>query len=62
MEQEPTYVGIDVAKARTREEAGEARVDVLEYDLSRVETGVCGATAAGEAETPTQSVSGCRVD
>ena len=45
---------------RTREEACEARVDVLGRDLGAAETGACSATPAGEAETPTQSGSGCR--
>ena len=41
-------------------EAGEARVDVLGCDLGAAETGACSATPAGEAETRTQSGSGCR--
>ena len=45
---------------RTCKEASEARVDVLGCDLGAVETGACSATPAGEAETPTQSGSGCR--
>ena len=45
---------------RTREEAREARVDVLGCDLGAVETGACSAAPAGEAKTPTQSGSGCR--
>ena len=40
-------------------EAGEARVDVLGRDLGTAETGACSAAPAGEAETPTQSGSGC---
>ena len=36
---------------RTREEASEARVDVLGCDSGAVETGACSATPAGEAET-----------
>ena len=46
---------------RTREEAREARLDVLGCDLGAAETGACSATPAGEAETPTQSGSGCSV-
>ena len=45
---------------RTREEASEARVDVLGSDSGAAETGACSATPAGEAETPTQSGSGGR--
>ena len=45
---------------RTREEAREARVDVLGCCFGAAETGACSATPAGEAETPTQSGSGCR--
>ena len=45
---------------RTCKEAREARVDVLGCDLGAVETGACSAAQAGEAETPTQSGSGCR--
>ena len=45
---------------RTREEAREARVDVLGCCFETAETGACSATPAGEAETPTQSGSGCR--
>ena len=45
---------------RTREEACEARVDVLGSDSGAAETGACSAASAGEAETPTQSGSGCR--
>ena len=45
---------------RTREEASEARVDVLGSDSGATETGACSATPAGEAETPTQSGSGGR--
>ena len=44
---------------RTREEAREARVDVLGCCFETAETGPCSATPAGEAETPTQSGSGC---
>ena len=44
---------------RTCKEASEARVDVLEGGLGAVETGACSATPAGEAETYTQSGSGC---
>ena len=40
---------------RTREEASEARVDVLGCCFETAETGACSATPAGEAETPTQS-------
>ena len=43
---------------RTREEAREARLDVLGCDLGAAETGACSAAPAGEAET-TQSGSGC---
>ena len=43
---------------RTREEAREARVDVLGSDSGAAETGACSAAPAGEAETPTQSGSG----
>ena len=39
----------------------EARLDVLGCDLGAAETGACSATPAGEAETPTQSGSGCSV-
>ena len=46
---------------RTREEAREARLDVLGCDLGAAETGACSAAPAGEAETQTQSGSGCRV-
>ena len=46
---------------RTCKEADEARVDVLGRDLGTVETGACSTTPAGEAETWTQSGSGCRV-
>ena len=45
---------------RTREETCEARVDVLGRDSGTAETGACSAAPAGEAETPTQSGSGCR--
>ena len=45
---------------RTREEAREARVDVLGRGIGAAETGACSAAPAGEAETPTQSGSGCR--
>ena len=45
---------------RTCKEAGEARVDVLGCGLGAAETGACSAAPAGEAETPTQSGSGCR--
>ena len=45
---------------RTREEASEARMDVLGRGIGTAETGACSATPAGEAETPTQSGSGCR--
>ena len=45
---------------RTCKEASEARVDVLGCDLGAAETGACSAVPAGEAETPTQSGSGCR--
>ena len=45
---------------RTREEASEARVDVLGCDFGAAETGACSAASAGEAETPTQSGPGCR--
>ena len=45
---------------RTREEACEARVDVLGCCFGAAETGACSAAPAGEAETPTQSGSGCR--
>ena len=38
---------------RTREEASEARVDVLGCGIGTVETGACSAIPAGEAETPT---------
>ena len=43
---------------RTREEASEARVDVLGSDLGTAETGACSATLAGEAATRLQSGSG----
>ena len=45
---------------RTREEAREARVDVLGRGIGAAETGACSAAPAGEAETPTQSGSSCR--
>ena len=45
---------------RTCKEASEARVDVLGCDFGAAETGACSAAPAGEAETPTQSGSGCR--
>ena len=45
---------------RTCKEASEARMDVLGRDLGTTETGACSATPTGEAETPTQSGSGCR--
>ena len=45
---------------RTREEAREARMDVLGRGIWTAETGACSAASAGEAETPTQSGSGCR--
>ena len=45
---------------RTREEASEARVDVLGCCFETAETGACSAAPAGEAETPTQSGSGFR--
>ena len=41
-----------------REEASEARVDLLGCDLGTVETGACSATPAGKACTRTQSGSG----
>ena len=44
---------------RTCKEAGEARVDVLGWGIGTAETGACSATPAGEAETQTQSGSGC---
>ena len=40
---------------RTREEASEARVNVLGCDSGATETGAGSAAPAGEAETPTQS-------
>ena len=45
---------------RTREEAREARMDVLGRGIGATETGACSAAPAGEAETPTQSGPGCR--
>ena len=45
---------------RTREETCEARMDVLGCGIGAAETGACSAASAGEAETPTQSGSGCR--
>ena len=45
---------------RTCKEAREARLDVLGCDLGAAETGACSAAPAGEAETQTQSGSGCR--
>ena len=45
---------------RTREEAREARMDVLGRGIWTAETGACSAASAGEAETPTQSGPGCR--
>ena len=45
---------------RTCREAGEARVDVLGCGSGTAETGACSAAPAGEAETRTQSGSGCR--
>ena len=45
---------------RTREEAREARMDVLGRGIGAAETGACSAAPAGEAETQTQSGSGCR--
>ena len=45
---------------RTREEASEARVDVLGCCFGTAETGACSAAPAGKAETRTQSGSGCR--
>ena len=45
---------------RTREETREARVDVLGCGIGAAETGACSAAPAGEAETRTQSGSGCR--
>ena len=47
---------------RTCKEAGEARVDVLGSGSGTAETGACSAAPAGEAETRTQSGSGCRAD
>ena len=44
---------------RTREEAREARVDVLGCCFGTAETGACSAAPAGEAETQTQSGLGC---
>ena len=44
---------------RTREEAREARMDVLGCCFETAETGACSATPAGEAETQTQSGLGC---
>ena len=44
---------------RTRKEAREARVDVLGCGIGAAETGACSATPTGEAETQTQSRSGC---
>ena len=44
---------------RTREEAGEARVDLLGCGLGAAETGACSATPAGEAATRTQSGPDC---
>ena len=47
---------------RTCKEAGEARVDLLGCGSGAVETGACSAAPAGEAETQTQSGSGCLFD
>ena len=44
---------------RTCKETGEARVDVLGCGSGTAETGACSAAPAGEAETRTQSGSGC---
>ena len=61
-----TPVGLSRRQWRSRrlrptcKEAGEARVDVLGRDLGTAETGACSASSAGEAETQTQSGSGCR--
>ena len=62
----PTPVGLSRRQWRSRrlhrtcKEAGEARVDVLGCDFGTAETGACSATPAGNAETQTQSGSGCR--
>ena len=47
---------------RTREEASEARMDVLGCGLGSAETGACSAAPAGEAARQPQSGSGCRAD
>ena len=44
---------------RTREEAREARMDVLGCCFGTAETGACSAAPAGEAEMQTQSGLGC---
>ena len=46
---------------RTREEAREARMDVLGCGLGTVETGACSASPAGDVERGPQSDSGIRV-
>ena len=56
----PIGNGVHSRLHRTREEASEARVDVLGCGFETAETGACSAAPAGEAETPTQSGSGCR--
>ena len=47
---------------RTCKETGEARVDLLGCGSGTAETGACSAAPAGEAETRTQSGSGCPAD
>ena len=56
----PVGSGAHVAFTRTCKEACEARVDVLGCCFGAAETGACSAAPAGEAETQTQSGSGCR--
>ena len=54
----PVGNGVHIRLHRTREEASEARVDVLGCDSGATETGACSAAPAGETDTRTQSGSG----
>ena len=55
----PVGNGVHIAFRVPVRKTREARVDALGRDLRAGETGACSATPAGEAETPTQSGSGC---
>ena len=56
----PVGNGVHVAFTVPARKRVEARVDLLGCCTGAAETGACSTTPAGEAETPTQSGSGCR--